>query len=86
MFTWKIAAAVLGVAMIAGSTALAGDYNCPPPPPCGHFETVLVTKCIDVPFTRCVTVYDHCGRPYQVEKVGVRTVEVTVRKRVFVRD
>jgi hypothetical protein len=41
---------------------------------------------VDVPFTKCITLYDHCGRPYQVEKSGVRTVEVTVRKRVLVRD
>jgi hypothetical protein len=68
----------------AGTTAQAGDYC--PPPPCGHYETVLVKKCVEVPYTQCVTLYDHCGRPYQVEKEGVRLIEVTFRKRVFVRD
>jgi hypothetical protein len=86
MFSLKIAAAVLGTVIAASSIASAGDYSCPVPPPCGHYQTILVTKCVEVPFTRCVTVYDHCGRPYQVERVGVKTVEVTVKKRVFVRD
>jgi hypothetical protein len=81
--TSRIAAAALGIALFAGARAEAGDYC---PPPCGHYETVLVTRCVDVPYTRVVTLYDHCGRPYQVEKSGVRTVEVTLRKRVFVRD
>jgi hypothetical protein len=33
-------------------------------------------------FTKEVTLYDHCGKPYTVEKVAFREVEVPVEKQV----
>ena len=79
-----IVPALLGLAL-AGPRAEAGDY-CPPPPPCGHYETIVVTKCVEVPYIKPVTLYDHCGRPYVVERTAFRTVKVAVPRRVFVRD
>jgi len=75
------ALALIGLAPIAA--AKAGD-SCLSP--CGHFETVPITRTVQVPRTRVVTLYDHCGRPYQVERTTFLPVEVTVAKRVFLYD
>jgi hypothetical protein len=46
------------------------------PAPRGHYERIAVARTVEVPYPRAVTVYDHHGPPYAVEKC-VRTVEVT---------
>jgi hypothetical protein len=82
-----LAAAFLGFAAFFGTCApaRASDYGttCAPT---YHYETVTVNVCKTVPYTKCVTLYDQCGRPYQVVRTCYRTVEVPVRKCVKVYD
>ena len=78
-----ITLALFGLAL-ANLQAEAGEYC--PPPPCGHYEVVVVTRYVEVPYIKHVTLYDNCGRPYQVERPAVRLVKIAERKRVFVRD
>ena len=81
-------AAALGLAMTlveALATERIGSFFSPPAPS-GHYEWVVVPKSVEVPYTRSVTLYDHCNRPYQVERTACRTEEVAVRKQIFVRD
>jgi hypothetical protein len=51
-----------------------------------HYETVTVYVSKTVAYTKCVTLYDHCGRPYQVARTCYRTVQVPVQKCVLVCD
>jgi hypothetical protein len=74
--------ALLSLASI-GTSAHAGDYGCPPRS-CGHYETVYVTRIVQVPCNDTVTLYDHCGHPYQVERTTYRAVPVKVTKQVWV--
>lgn len=80
-----LALATLG---LGAGTAPAGDYC---PPRC-HYEWVTRYECVvtyetrTVPYTKVVTCYDHCGRPYQVTKTCYREVQVPVKKMVPVRQ
>lgn len=77
------AAALVGLAMLlGGAQARASDYC---PPACRYvWVTTYVTR--EVPYTKVVTLYDHCGRPYKVARTCFETVTVAVRKRVLVCD
>jgi hypothetical protein len=39
-----------------------------------------------VAYTKVVTLYDHCGRPYKVTTTCYETVNVLVKTRVLVCD
>jgi hypothetical protein len=47
---------------------------------CYEERTTYVTKC--EPYTKTVTLYDHCGCPYTVTKTFYREVQVAVTKTV----
>ena len=51
-----------------------------------HYETVTVCVPKTVAYVRYVTVYDHCGRPYQVARTCYRTIQMPVQKCVLVCD
>ncbi len=85
LFAGLIAVGVL--ASVAGS-AVAGDYgygygyddchqHC-------HYKKVVTYVCHEVPYTRCITLYDHCGEPYTVHKTFYKTVHTPVVKYVKV--
>jgi hypothetical protein len=78
-----VVAAVLAVSGLgpAVATVQASDYC----PPSYRFEYVRCYEYRQVPYTVCVTRYDHCGCPYTVEVVQYRTVQVSVLKRTLVR-
>lgn len=72
------AALVLGV--WGGSSEIAAACDAPR---C-YWRTVTEYVAQEVPYVRYITRYDHCGKPYQVEIVGYRTVQVPVQRRVKV--
>jgi hypothetical protein len=85
-------AGILGLAacFAGGTPAHAGGYDgysysygCAP---VCHYETVTVYVPRTVAYTRLVTLYDECGRPYQAARTCYRTVQVPVQKRVLVCD
>ncbi len=62
-----------------------GDYGHGYAPPC-HWEWVTVYERREVAYEKTITLYDHCGRPYEVTKTFFRTVRVPVQKHVRVCD
>jgi hypothetical protein len=44
------------------------------------YEPVVCYETRTVPYTRCVTEYDECGRAYTVQKTCYRSVTVAVKK------
>jgi hypothetical protein len=83
-------AGILGLAacFAGGAPAHAGGYDgyrdgCAP---ACHYETVTAYVPRTVAYTRLVTLYDECGRPYQAARTCYRTVQVSVQKRVLVCD
>jgi hypothetical protein len=62
-----IAAGLLGFAacVLGNSRVRASDYGTGCAPSC-HYKTVTVCVPKTVAYTKLVTLYDHCGRPYQV--------------------
>lgn len=80
-----VVAGVLGVVGLGDVPAGA----CDTPPHCEYrlvtcYETVVTyeTKC--VPYTKAITLYDKCGKPYEVTKTFYREVQVPVKKIVAV--
>lgn len=77
------AAAVLGLAALAPATPAAAATV--------SYKVVLVYEWVTVyetrtePYTRVVTLYDHCGKAYTVTKTYYRTVETPVKKQVAVK-
>lgn len=71
---------VVAASLLAGSASVGTDGDCTP---C-YYKKVVCYENQKVPYTVCVTRYDHCGRPYQVEVVRYRTVTVRVVKLVKV--
>lgn len=51
---------------------------------CHHVEyrKVVTYVCKEIPYTACITLYDHCGEPYTVHKTLYKTVHVPVVKYV----
>jgi hypothetical protein len=45
------------------------------------YEYVTTYVCKQVPYTKTVCLYDHCGKPYHVEKTFYKTVKVPVTKK-----
>ncbi len=79
-----IAGMVLASGMLTlGSSPVWASGYCPPP--C-HYERVTVYVPKTITCTKLVTLYDHCGRPYQVERTYTTTVQVAVTKLVAVYD
>ena len=74
----------LGLVIAAANAVGARANECPTR--CGHYETIVVCKAVEVPCIKVVTLYDHCGRPYQATRRTTKVVEVSVRKTVFVAD
>ena len=52
--------------------------------PCCVYRWVTIYEGRSVPYTVCVTRYDHCGHAYQVQLTRYRRVEVPVKKLVKV--
>ncbi|GEM_PF-2403061 len=66
-------------AFFASGSAEAGHWcsHC-------HYEWVVRYEYQQVPYTRYVTYYDHCGKPYSVPKTYFQTIRVPVKHRVQV--
>ena len=77
MLTAALAIASLDM---AGTTLQASDCY-----PTYRYEWVQRVECRQVPYTVCVTRYDHCGRAYQAEVVRYRTEHVSVWHQIRVR-
>jgi hypothetical protein len=73
------------VCVLSTSSARASDYGAGCAPAC-HYEMVTVCVPKTVAYTRYVTLYDHCGQPYQVVRTCYRTIQVPVQKCVLVCD
>jgi hypothetical protein len=71
----------LGMSFGMSSTADAGGYchvgGC-------YYKQVVVYETRLVPYTYHVTLYDHCGYPYQVQQTAYKTVAYPVVKLVKV--
>src|SRR5262249_3310758 len=75
----------VGVMGLSGTAARANDYA----PRCEYktvvsYEWVTTYETRTEPYTKCVTLYYHCGRPYEVTKTFYRTYQVPVKKQVAV--
>jgi hypothetical protein len=86
-FVGLFTAGVLGfaVCVLGGSPARASDYGARCAPAC-HYETVTVYVPKTICYTKYVTLYDHCGRPYQAARTCYRTIQVPVQKCALVCD
>lgn len=77
------AAGALTLAFACTGAARANDY-----PPCCTYRTVTTYECVTTyethvePYTKVVTLYDHCGCPYQVTRTCYHEVQVPVKKYV----
>jgi hypothetical protein len=81
------AAGLLGLAITAlGTTPVHASDDGDGCAPACHYEMVTVYVPKTVAYTKCVTFYDHCGRPYQGTQTCYRTIQVPVRKCVLVCD
>jgi hypothetical protein len=76
---WVVKSLLAG-SFVCGSVSFAWADHCVP---C-HYKPVVCYEAREVPYTVCVTRYDHCGRPYHVEVTRYRTVTVRVTKLVKV--
>lgn len=50
-----------------------------------EYKTVIKYETRTVPYTQVVTLYDHCGKPYQVEKTFYKEIQVPVETVVPVK-
>jgi hypothetical protein len=81
-FQKVLLAGVVALGVGAGS-AQAGDFGFGYD--CHHeigYEKIVTYVCKEIPYTRCITLYDHCGEPYTVHKTFYKTVHVPVIKYV----
>jgi hypothetical protein len=79
-----VVAGLLGMGLTTlGSTPARASGTCEP-----VYHYVLVTTYVDrqVAYTKVVTLYDHCGRPYKVATTCYQTVKVPVTRRILVCD
>jgi hypothetical protein len=63
----------------------AGSYDPGSPGSCRpacHYECITTYVPRTVSYTKVVTLYDHCGQPYDVSRTFYRTILVAVQKRV----
>ncbi|MBW3599682.1 MAG: hypothetical protein KY475_20730 [Planctomycetes bacterium] len=80
----KVLFAGLMVLGLGAGSAQAGGYGYGYDD-CYHdvqYRKVVTYVCREVPYTRCITLYDHCGHPYTVHKTFYKTVHVPVVKYV----
>jgi hypothetical protein len=75
------------VGLVGGTASARADGYAP----CYHYEEVTAYQTVTVyetrqePYTKVVTLYDHCGYPYQATRTYYRTVKVPVTKKVPVK-
>jgi hypothetical protein len=75
-------------AMLAAGLVLGGFATSAQAGDCFTWEQVTCYECVttyvckQVPYTKTVCLYDHCGKPYHATKTFYRTVEVPVTKKV----
>jgi hypothetical protein len=79
---------VVGVlTLVAGLASPAAAVACDP---CCYYKTVVCYETVcsyetrQVPYTRCVTRLDECGRPYTVTVTCYKDVQIPVTKVVSV--
>jgi hypothetical protein len=76
-------AMVLGLGIFSAAPALAGDGCC-------YYKQVNVTEYVTVyetqtvSYTKEITRYDHCGKPYTVCVTCYKDIQVPVQKAVTV--
>lgn len=75
---------ILAAALVLAGVGTAAANNYPPP---GYklvtvTETKIVYETRSVAYTKEVTKYDHCGKPYNVCVTCYKDVEVPVKKTV----
>ncbi|MEZ6056948.1 MAG: hypothetical protein R3C01_09600 [Planctomycetaceae bacterium] len=75
-----VAALVTGTMAFASGTASASGCHAPR---C-YWKTVTVYVSVEKPCVHYITKYTSCGRPYQVQVVTYKTVQVPVQKQVKV--
>jgi len=65
----------------AGSYGAGSSGDCRP---ACHYKciTIYVPRTV-LPYTKVVTLYDHCGQPYQASQTCYRTVRVPVQRVVL---
>lgn len=78
-----LTAGFLGLATLAPATPAAAATNSYTIVTVYEWATVYESRC--EPYTRVVTLYDHCGTAYTVPKTYYRTVEVPVKKLIAVK-
>ena len=74
-----VAAPALTLGLAATDAHASDGYGC-------HYKTVTCYErvtCYETrqeAYTKCVTLYDHCGRPYEATRTCYRDVQVPVTK------
>lgn len=81
---WKRTLQFAGIAGIALSASLGSNVAMASDNSCYEYRTVIRYENRVEPYTRRVTLYDHCGRAYVAEKVYLRTVTVPIKQIVRV--
>jgi len=77
-------AATLCIAGLTGTSAATASEPCYTYKRVTCYETVTVWVCKEVPCTKTVIKYDHCGKPYSVHVAYTKTIEVPVKKTIAV--
>lgn len=81
---------LLSVAFVGALLTLPSAARACDPPPCCTYKTVVCYEKVteyetrQVSYTRTITCYDECGRPYTVVKTCYRDVRVPVTRLVAV--
>jgi len=73
------AAIAITLGMGATSVSASDCYH-----PSYHYKTVTVYETVRKPVSEWIIKYDHCDKPYRVEVLTYRTVQVAVQKTVRV--
>jgi len=81
IFTRIMASVVVAAGLGLGSTAVSASdcYH-----PSYQYKTITVYETVRKPVSEWVVKYDHCYKPYHVEIVTYRNVQVAVQKQVRV--
>jgi len=81
---------VAGTMLLAGtcraSDGTAGSYGAGSSGDCRpacHYKCITIYVPRIVSYTKVVTLYDHCGQPYQASQTCYRTVRVPVQRVVL---
>jgi len=81
ILTRIFASAAVAIALGLGATSvLASDCHYPS----YQYKTVTVYETVRKPVSEWIIKYDHCDKPYRVEVVTYRTVQVAVQKTIRV--